>query len=293
MPLNKSKIVVFDMDETMGYFVELGIFWDSLNNYIKLHHLENKTTLAQDDFNSILELFPEFLRPNIFTIFNFLKQKKINKQCQGVMIYTNNQGPKEWVYYIKNYFESKINYKIFNHIISAFKINGKRIEFCRSSHDKSMKDLIKCTKLPKDAEICYLDDTYYPQMNYENVYYIKVKPYTHDLDFDTMIQRFINSNIQLSRIIMENYNVDDFVGFMKENMNKYEFVYIEKDDKEYEIDKIVTKKTMEHLEAFFNKKLHEHRNSASTFTSTRKINKRLSLKNGSRSNKQRTRRNYY
>ena len=82
MPLNKSKIVVFDLDETMGYFVELGIFWDSLNNYIKLHNLDSKIPLAQEDFNSVLELFPEFLRPNIFTIFNFLKQKSISKQCK-------------------------------------------------------------------------------------------------------------------------------------------------------------------------------------------------------------------
>jgi len=284
MPLNKSKIVVFDMDETMGYFVELGIFWDSLNNYIKLHHLDNKMTLSQEEFNSVLDLFPEFLRPNIFTIFNFLKQKKINKQCQGIMIYTNNQGPREWVNCVKNYFESKMNYKLFNHVVSAFKINGKRIELCRSSHDKSMKDFIKCTRLPKDAEICYLDDTYYPQMNHENVYYIKIKPYTHDLEFDAMIQRFINSNTALSKIIMENYNNDDFVGFMKENMNKYEFVYMEKDNKEYEIDKIITKKTMEHLEAFFNKKSH---------ISTRKITRRQSVKNSNRSNKQRTRKNYY
>lgn len=287
MPLNKSKIVVFDVDETMGYFVELGIFWDSLNNYIKLHKLDNKITINQDVFNSILNLFPEFLRPNIFTIFNFLKQKKLNKQCQGVMIYTNNQGPREWVNYVKNYFEYKMNYKIFNHIISAFKINGKRIELCRSSHDKSMKDLIKCTKLPKDAEICYLDDTYYPQMNYENVYYIKVKPYTHDLDFDVMIQRFINSETILSKIIVEKYNNNDFIGFMKENMNKYEFIYIEKDDKEYEIDKIITKKTMEHLITFFNRKPYQ------PVVSTRKITRRQTSKNVTTSNKQRTRRNYY
>jgi hypothetical protein len=284
MSLNKSKIVVFDMDETMGYFVELGIFWDSLNNYIKLHNLDNKITINQEVFNSILDLFPEFLRPNIFTMFNYLKHKKISKQCQGIMIYTNNQGPKEWVTYIKNYFESKMNYKIFNHVISAFKINGKRIELCRSSHNKSMKDLIKCTKLPKDAEICYLDDTYYPEMNYESVYYIKVKPYIHDLDFDLMIKRFINSNTRLSKIIMENYDNDDFVGFMKENMNKYEFVYMEKDDKEYEIDKIITKKTMEHLVAFFNKKSH---------ASTRKLNRKQSIRNTNKTNKQRTRKNYY
>jgi hypothetical protein len=71
---------------------------------------------------------------------------------------------------------------------------------------------------------------------------------------------------------------------MKENMNKYEFVYMEKDHKEYEIDKIITKKTMEHLEAFFNKKPN---------VSTRKISRKQSVKNSNRSNKQRTRRNYY
>ena len=30
------KIVVFDLDETLGYFTEYGIFWDSLENYLKM-----------------------------------------------------------------------------------------------------------------------------------------------------------------------------------------------------------------------------------------------------------------
>ena len=200
------------------------------------------------------------------------------------MIYTNNQGPKEWVYYIKNYFEKKINYKLFNHIISAFKINGKRIELCRSSHDKSMRDLIKCTKIPSNTEICYLDDTYYPKMHYENVYYIKVKPYTHDLEFDVMIQRFIASNSHIAKYIIEKFSEQDFVGFMKENMNKYEFIYVGKNEKEYEIDKIITKKTFEHLHEFFNKKNQ-------SFNSTRKNTKKISIKN--RSNKVKTRKIIY
>ena len=29
------KIIVFDLDETLGYFMELGMFWDALNAYIK------------------------------------------------------------------------------------------------------------------------------------------------------------------------------------------------------------------------------------------------------------------
>ena len=30
------KIVVFDLDETLGYFTQYGIFWDSLANYLKI-----------------------------------------------------------------------------------------------------------------------------------------------------------------------------------------------------------------------------------------------------------------
>lgn len=251
MPLNKSKIVIFDMDETIGYFVEFGIFWDSLNNYMNSGLLENKKRLAQEEFNKILDLYPEFIRPNILTIFQYLKYKKISKQCQSVMIYTNNQGPKEWVQYIKNYFENKLKYKLFNHIISAFKINGKRVELCRSSHDKTMRDLIKCTKVSQNTEFCYLDDTYYPGMNYDNVYYIKVKPYIHDLQFDLMIHRFVQSNI--AKEFIDKSKEAEFIQFMTNNMNNYTFIYSGKNKEEYEIDKIVTKKTMAHLQTFFNK----------------------------------------
>jgi hypothetical protein len=251
MPLNKSKIVIFDMDETIGYFVEFGIFWDSLNNYMNSGLLENKKRLAQEEFNKILDLYPEFIRPNILTIFQYLKYKKISKQCQSVLIYTNNQGPKEWVQYIKNYFENKLKYKLFNHVISAFKINGKRVELCRSSHDKTMKDLIKCTKVSQNTEFCYLDDTYYPGMNYDNVYYIKVKPYIHDLQFDLMIHRFLQSNI--AKEFIDKTKEAEFIQFMTNNMNNYTFIYSGKNKEEYEIDKIVTKKTMAHLQTFFNK----------------------------------------
>ena len=67
------KIVVFDLDETLGYFTEFGIFWDGLINYSKV---KNKSSLTQSDFNDILDLYPEFLRPNIINILNYLKNKK-------------------------------------------------------------------------------------------------------------------------------------------------------------------------------------------------------------------------
>ena len=37
---NVNKIVVFDLDETLGYFVEFGIFWDSLCLYLLKNNKE-------------------------------------------------------------------------------------------------------------------------------------------------------------------------------------------------------------------------------------------------------------
>jgi hypothetical protein len=152
------KIVVFDLDETLGYFTEFGIFWDSLAHYMKI---KQKPELVQSDFNMILDLFPEFLRPNIINILNYLKTKKQSKCCHKMMIYTNNQGPIEWSNYIISYFENKINFKLIDQIVAAFKVNGKRLEICRTSHNKSHNDFIKCTKIPKNAEICFIDDSFY------------------------------------------------------------------------------------------------------------------------------------
>ena len=116
------KIVVFDLDETLGYFTEFGIFWESLK------YIFPSIKFSQKEFNQILDLYPEFLRPNILNILNYLKEKKKLICCHKMMIYTNNNGPKEWCKFIIKYFENKIDFKLIDHVISAFKINGKTIK---------------------------------------------------------------------------------------------------------------------------------------------------------------------
>ena len=201
------KIVVFDLDETLGYFVEFGIFWDILSQYL------NKET-DQQFFNNLMDLYPEFLRPKIINILKYLKNKKISKKCQKLMIYTNNQGSRKWINYIISYFESKLEgYKLFDQIITAFKINGKQIEFCRTTNNKTYHDFIRCTKLPINAEICYLDDTFYPEMAHDNIYYINIKPYVHDLPFNEMYKRFFESNI--GRTLIDKEIMNHFIDFAK------------------------------------------------------------------------------
>lgn len=246
-----SKIVVFDMDETLGYYMELGMFYDALKSYIKTYNIP--LTTDQVLFNKVLDLFPEFLRPNIINILNFLKTKKKTKHCHKLMIYTNNQGPIEWAQQIKHYFEQKINYPLFDQIINAFKVNGKHVEICRTSHMKTHKDFIRCTKVPTNSEICFLDDVFHPGMENENIYYINIKPYTHDLSFDTMIQRFTKSGI-INDTILGNENIETMQQYITDYMKKYNYIFMEKSKESLIIDKILSKKIMQHLQIFFNRK---------------------------------------
>jgi hypothetical protein len=268
------KIVVFDLDETLGYFSEMGIFWDSLQRYLDSNNV-SAYRLTQEDFNDILDLFPEFVRPNIISILNYLKNKKETNCCHKLMIYTNNTGPREWSENIKSYFESKIHYKLIDQVIAAFKINGKNVELCRTTYDKTHKDFIRCTKIPDDTEICFIDDTFYPKMTNENVYYINLKPYYYDLSFEYMIETFEKSDIGKKLIGGSNMDKDNkdnknnkdnidkdkdkekntlFRDFMLNEFKKYSYEYKPKSPAEYEIDKILGKHILTHLQTFFNDK---------------------------------------
>jgi hypothetical protein len=268
-----SKIVVFDLDETLGYFVELGMFWDALKAYIKYKEL--KQSIDQDLFNNILDLYPEFLRPNIIEILNYLKKKKTKRHCDKLMIYTNNQGPLEWANHIIKYFEKKLNYKLFDQIIAAFKVQGKRVELCRTTHMKTHSDLIICTKIPDDTQVCFIDDMYHPDMSNENIHYINVKPYIHDLEFEEMVTRIINSkmlgNIEENNAICK--------AFLLQFMKKYKYTYVTKTNDSQNIDKIISKKILYHLHQFFNKKkIGSHTNKTKKHNIIKKIIKNKTIK---------------
>ena len=241
----RHKIVVFDLDETLGYFTEFGMFWDAVNSYIKYINLDIPGD--QNMFDMLLQLYPEFLRPNILNILSYLKERKRKNHCHKLMIYTNNQGPKEWAHYIIKYFEKKINYKLFDQIIAAFKINSEYVELCRTTHLKTHKDLLKCTKVPNNTQICFLDDVFYPGMKHDNVYYINIKPYLHDLTFNEMINRFINSS---------NFIDDPTLcrTFILNFMTNYNYTYVAKTQHSQDIDIILSKKILGHLHTFFNMK---------------------------------------
>jgi hypothetical protein len=241
-----QKIVVFDLDETLGSFNEIGIFWAALENYYG-------HSLFKEQLFEVLELFEEFLRPNIMKILTFVKEQKVKNVCDHVMIYTNNQGPKSWVKMISEYFNMKINYELFDKIIAAFKVKNKVIEMCRTSHDKSVEDLIRCTKIPTNTEICFIDDQFHPLMEQDNVYYINVKPYVFSMPYEQMAERYFDAYLKNPTGKEKEKEKEDFIHFIVTNMKRYIFTVRHKSDVEQNADKVVSKQLLIHLENFFKK----------------------------------------
>lgn len=243
----ENYIVVFDMDETLGYFSQLHIFWSILKDYFDIY----KYQYTNKDFFNLIDIFNLFLRPEIITILNYLIKQKNNKSCDKVMIYTNNQGPKSWAESIRDYFHYKLDFKIFDQIIGAFKVNGKQIELCRTTYYKTINDLINCTKLPKDTKILFIDDQHHPEMEGENVVYLHIKPYVYKYNFIDMIHNYFNVNYKL----IENISGSEkYYKFFKDKLKNYSDIINNKSELEEEIDKILSKKIIQHLSEFFKTK---------------------------------------
>jgi len=245
----KNKIVVLDIDETIGYFVELGIFCDALTDCA----WNNDESMQYKHFNKLMDIYGEFLRPNILEVLHYLNLKKHTGECSGVFVYTNNTAPRAWVEHIIKYIESKLKEPLFDQIVAAFKVNGKIIEVGRTTHDKTYDDLLRCTKLPSNVEVCFLDDKFYEKMQHARVYYINVKPYIHQISVETLINRFLQSNLRST--ISKEITLEHFCAGIKSHMQQFSKNYVEKNKLEQEVDIIITKKIMEHLKTFFLKKM--------------------------------------
>ena len=215
----KGKYIVFDVDETLGYFSQLGSFIDALSFYNK----DFSGSSAYERFNEIFDLFPEFVRPKMIEILKYIHEKKANGKCSGVFIYTNNQGPRSWVQHIAKYFDYKVGngysrndrntISLFDKIIAAYMINGKIVEPGRTSQNKTYDDLLRITGISPHSEVCFVDDLNHPDMRHDNVLYLNVKPYVKTLSVDEIIQRYLKSPLA-STIV----STKEFIAAISERM---------------------------------------------------------------------------
>jgi hypothetical protein len=190
---NRRRIVAFDLDETLGYFADLHILWNSLPR--ETFTPPEKHTV----FGKLLDLYPEFIRAGIIKILRFISRKIRDGKCGKILLYTNNQCRyPEWIGLLLYYFDRKLcaeTETMFDRPICAFKIKKQVIEPGRTTRDKIHGEMLKCAKLPYHTEICYIDDTHYLDMEHANVYYIQPPPYYHDLTAREIERRLIYSQV--------------------------------------------------------------------------------------------------
>uniref|UniRef100_A0A6C0JNE3 Uncharacterized protein n=1 Tax=viral metagenome TaxID=1070528 RepID=A0A6C0JNE3_9ZZZZ len=234
----KTPIVIaFDLDETLGSFSDLDILWRTLISFQK-----NKAI----NFNKLLDLYPEFLRYGILYILEFIYNKKKKGICDKLYIYTNNQCSPEWSEIISKYFDYKLNTtsKLFDKIICAFKINNQIIELNRTSNRKKHNDFINCTLLPKKTKICFIDNTYFYEMNHDRVYYIQPLSYVHSLSKNVIVERFMNS-------ILCDDIIDNNKKYILADLLFIQFSKTHNDIKNDVTDIYVSQKIMYHVKEFF------------------------------------------
>lgn len=240
------KIVVFDLDETLGYFTQFGVFLDCVQELYP-----QGTYQPRRHFGPLLDLFPEFLRPELLPLLRYLKQKKSTQCCAKIVIYTNNQGPREWAQQIVAYLEQKVAAPhLFDQIIAAYKIRGQRVELCRTTSDKTHQDFLRCTRVPADAQICFVDDLYHPAMSNDRIYYIHVKPYYCDVTPEEMARRLEESHILPPREGLQ-------AAFLR-CYRKHRYDVHPKSAEDLETDTLVGKQVLQHLKKFFNQRAVTH-----------------------------------
>ena len=277
----KPKVVVFDVDETFGNFAQFGIFCAVLDEYYK-------TDISYKHFNDLVEIFPEIFRPNIIRILDYIRKKKDIGVCSKVMIYTNNQGPDKWVQHIRDYLEMKLREKtlasatasslaiippLFDHIIGGFKPRngsgngGVALRYPeRTTGEKTVSEFLRCSRLPPDIEICFLDDILHERMVDEKVYYIKLQGYHSYIPFEHYVLRFLGSKLyknvfeplkpllgSISPTMKKQVITIELQNLLVKRANQAQYDARKHHNKmnPREIDEIISKYILYHLQQFF------------------------------------------
>ena len=186
MPSKPKVAVIFDLDETIGHFYQVGKMWEGLKFF-------EDSKFKEPDFHKMLELYPHVFRPGIFKVFHYLKKEKKKNRNMRVIIYSNNMGTPKWANMIKNYIEKKIKYKLFDKVITAWKVNGIIYEKCRRTNEKTYAEIVRCGNLTKKTELFFIDDAYHPRMFNKKTDYMHIKEYKFAYDIDEMVDKYLNS----------------------------------------------------------------------------------------------------
>lgn len=239
-----KKYIVFDLDETLGTFVQLGIFKDALESTFE-------TALTQKAFNELCQAFIKLFRPNLLQLLKKIQQYKKKSRDVFLVIYTNNIGPKSWTIQIKTFLEDQLQEpNLFDYVICGYiDMHNQRTELCRTTIAKVPSDIRRCIGSPINAKYIFFDDQNHPEMIHKDVTYIKSKPYRYNYIYNDMIQNFLRTD--LAKYLLQQYkNSHPFSERFAKELAKIRYYPKQITQNELDVDIAITKQMQHYLEEF-------------------------------------------
>jgi len=168
-----DKNVVFDFDETIGYFEQI------------IEMIKHTKKISKIEVFDLFTLFPLVFRTNIFDIFHFIVRLKKEKKIKSVILYSNNNND-VFIDYVISFIHKKLNYILFDLSISLNQTHNK---------NKNLLDLLNYSNglLTKKSSIFFVDDKEYDDMKMVKSY-IKCESYKYVYS-NSIIKNKLNINL--------------------------------------------------------------------------------------------------
>ena len=191
-----DKNVVFDFDETIGYFEQI------------IEMIKHTKKTSKMDVFELFTLFPLVFRTNIFDIFHFIVRLKKEKKIKSVILYSNNNNDL-FIDYVISFIHQKLNYRLFDLSISLNQTHKK---------NKNLLDLLNYSNglLTKNSSIFFVDDKEYDDMKMVKSY-IKCESYKYVYS-NSIIQYKLNINLPTSHDKIISQSIHALIS--KEIINK-------------------------------------------------------------------------
>ena len=142
-----KEVIIFDLDETIGYFSQI---------YIIILRLEElyKIKLSYSEYRKIFEKYENIFRPGIFVLFAYLNALK-SKYDIKVILYTNTTLSDSFLDNIIKYLNERIHnqHNIFDDIITLR-------SSCRNGIKKQFSDIYNCLGYLNNGYVFLIIDNY-------------------------------------------------------------------------------------------------------------------------------------
>jgi hypothetical protein len=183
------RIILIDMDETLGTFTQISTFLTALTD------LCNGLDYNKEFFNA-MNLFTCFQRPGIIPILKHMVSLRNTDTINKIVLYTNNQGSNEWVRLIASFFDSQVGCRVFDDIIFAYTVHGRINDIRRTTDEKILDDVHRCIDMYCPTKFLFIDDVLHRGMVRNEVTYLRIEPYTYSMSSAHMAAMYHNRYIK-------------------------------------------------------------------------------------------------